>query len=273
MVSNDIKIRNLSFCRDKKCIYDDVNCDIPANKITAILGRSGEGKTTLLELISGLLKPKSGRISILDEEIDAYSKENYLSRIRSKMGFLFQSGALFTQMNVFDNIAFPLRQNTNLDESIIRNIVLMKLEAVGLVRCYNMMPSELSGGMSRRIALARSIALDPSIMLYDEPFTGQDPISFNALLKLIRTLNKSLNMTSLIVSHDIEESLSIADHVIIINNKKVALSDSVDNIKNIQNDFIQSFLSGTEEKHVEDLDNKIFTKEIFCYKKDIYNEG
>lgn len=187
---------------------------ILTNKIITILGPSGAGKTTILQLIAGLIKPASGKIYIDDATIEKNTKETQLEKLRRGMGFLFQSGALFTHLSVYDNITFPLRKNTNLDEKLIRNIVLLKLQAVRLAHIINMMPSELSGGMARRIALARSIAMDPNIMMYDEPFTGQDPASFNKLLELISTLNESLNMTSLIVSHDIQESLSISDHII-----------------------------------------------------------
>lgn len=180
------------------------------------------------------------------------------------MGFLFQSGALFTHLSVYDNIAFPLRKNTNLNESLIRNIVLLKLQAVRLAHTIDMMPSELSGGMARRVALARSIAMDPDIMMYDEPFTGQDPASFNKLLELISTLNESLGMTSLIVSHDIQESLNISDHIIIVGNKKVIASDTPENIKNSKDKQIQDFLAGRplENNSKNSVDKNFFYKEI-----------
>ncbi|KEI34965.1 methionine ABC transporter ATP-binding protein [Francisella sp. W12-1067] len=182
------------------------------------------------------------------------------------MGFLFQSGALFTHLSVYNNIAFPLRKNTDLDEKLIKDIVLLKLQAVGLAHTVEMMPSELSGGMARRIALARSIALDPSIMLYDEPFTGQDPASFNKLLELISTLNKTLKMTSIIVSHDIQESLSISDHIVIVANKKILASDSPENIKNSKNEDIKAFLAGkplkSGEQNQQHPDKDFFIKEI-----------
>ncbi|MFV9931343.1 MAG: ABC transporter ATP-binding protein [Francisella endosymbiont of Hyalomma asiaticum] len=262
----NISFKNVSFYRDSHCIYDDITFTIPANKITTILGPSGAGKTTILQLIAGLIKPVSGKIYIDDAIIEKKIKETQLEKLRRRMGFLFQSSALFTHLSVYDNVAFPLRKNTNLDENLIRNIVLLKLQAVRLAHTINMMPSELSGGMARRIALARSIAMDPDIMMYDEPFTGQDPASFNKLLELISTLNESLNVTSLIVSHDIQESLSISDHIIIVGNRKIIASDSPQNIKNSKDQQIKNFLVGKPLDHNHynhnDLEENFFKKEI-----------
>ncbi|WP_150466761.1 ABC transporter ATP-binding protein [Francisella sp. SYW-9] len=263
---SDISFNNVSFYRDDRCIYNDITFTIPSNKITTILGPSGAGKTTILQLIAGLIKPDIGSIDINTAIIKRNTREKELEKLRRRMGFLFQSGALFTHLNVYENIAFPLRKNTKLNEKLIRNIVLLKLQAVRLVHTIDMMPSELSGGMARRVALARSIAMDPDIMMYDEPFTGQDPASFNKLLELIATLNKSLNMTSIIVSHDIQESLKISDHVIIVGDKKVIASDSPENIKNSSDKRIINFLSGKPlDDHDEDqnnLDKTFFEKEI-----------
>ncbi|MFV9972289.1 MAG: ABC transporter ATP-binding protein [Francisella endosymbiont of Hyalomma asiaticum] len=262
----NISFKNVSFYRDSHCIYDDITFTIPSNNITTILGPSGAGKTTILQLIAGLIKPASGKIYIDDATIEKKTKETQLEKLRRRMGFLFQSGAIFTHLSVYDNIAFPLRKNTNLDEKLIRNIVLLKLQAVRLAHTINMMPSELSGGMARRIALARSIAMDPDIIMYDEPFTGQDPASFNKLLELISTLNESLNVTSLIVSHDIQESLSISDHIIIVGNRKIIASDSPQNIKNSKDQQIQNFLAGKPLAHNHDnhndLEENFFKKEI-----------
>lgn len=263
---SDINFSNLSFYRGDRCIYDDITFTIPSNKITTILGPSGAGKTTILQLIAGLIKPDIGSININTAIIKKNTKKKELEKLRRKMGFLFQSGALFTHLNVYDNIAFPLRKNTNLDEKLIRNIVLLKLQAVGLAHTIDMMPSELSGGMARRVALSRSIAMDPDIMMYDEPFTGQDPASFNKLLELIATLNESLNMTSIIVSHDIQESLSISDHIIIVGNKKIIASDTPKNIRNSSDKRIINFLAGKPlDSHDEDQNNlnkTFFEKEI-----------
>lgn len=238
-----VEIKNLSFYRGDKCIFDNISLAIPKNKITAILGPSGTGKTTLLHLIGRLIKPQSGKISVLDQNLLKLRRKELMG-LRKKMGVLFQSGALFTHIDIFDNVAFPIRENTNLPESIIENIVLMKLEAVGLRGAAKMFPSELSGGMLRRAALARAISLDPQIMMYDEPFTGQDPISLGVVLKLIKSLNDSLSMTSVIISHDIHDVLSIADHVVILANKKIIAADNPENIKNSKSKFVQQFLNG-----------------------------
>ncbi|MDC0534544.1 ATP-binding cassette domain-containing protein [Francisellaceae bacterium] len=238
-----IDIKNLSFHRGVKCIYDNVDIAIPKNKITAVLGPSGTGKTTLLHLIGKLIKPTSGSITVLGNDVLKLGRKD-LMNLRKRMGVLFQSGALFTHLSIYDNVAFPIRENTNLPESIIENIVLMKLEAVGLRGTAQMMPSELSGGMLRRAALARAIALDPEIMMYDEPFTGQDPISLGVVLKLIKSLNDSLSMTSIIISHDIHDVMSIADFVVVISNKKIVAADTPENIKNSDSKFLQQFLNG-----------------------------
>ena len=260
---SDIKFEHISFYRDKRCIYDDVSFLIPNGKITSILGPSGAGKTTILQLISGLIKPYSGSINFDTTSIDRKTKEKNFEELRRSMGFLFQSSALFTHLNVYENIAFPLRKNTKLNENIIKIIVLMKLQAVGLAHTIEMMPSELSGGMARRVALARSIALDPSIMMYDEPFTGQDPASFNKLLELILTLNSSLNMTSIIVSHDIEESLNISDHIVIVADRKILVSDTPDNIRKSENQSVQNFLKGKSlNPKIKDTNDDFFINEV-----------
>lgn len=242
--SKAVTFDRVSFFREGRCIYKDISFSLPRGKVTAILGPSGTGKTTLLHLIGRLIKPQKGIISVLGESLPELSKTQLLN-LRKKMGVLFQSGALFTQMSVFDNIAFPVRQNSDLPENIIYNLVLMKLKAVGLLATAFMMPNELSGGMARRVALARAIALDPQMMLYDEPFTGQDPISLKVLLSLIKRLNDALGMTSIIVSHDIEEVLTIADYVIVVANQCIAACGTPDDIRQSQDPFIRQFLDGT----------------------------
>lgn len=204
-------------------------------------GQSGVGKTTLLNLITGQLKPLSGTIRVLGERVDTMSNRELIN-LRKKMSMLFQSGALFTDMNVYDNVAFPLRENSNLSESIIHTIVMMKLETVGLRGAAKLMPGELSGGMNRRVALARAIALDPSIMFYDEPFTGQDPISLGALVHLIKTLNDLLNLTSILVSHDIFETMSIVDKVFILSDAKVIACGSPDALNNSESEWVSQFV-------------------------------
>lgn len=214
---------------------------VPQGSITAIMGPSGTGKTTLLNLITGQLKPDSGSIYVLGERVDQLSHRQLIA-LRKQMSMLFQSGALFTDMNVFDNVAFPLRENTQLSEALIRHIVLMKLEAVGLRGAIALMPDELSGGMRRRVALARSIALDPSLLFYDEPFAGQDPISMGMLVHLIRSLNEVLGLTSIVVSHDIAETASIADQICILSEGKVVANGSPAALSSSESAWVSQFM-------------------------------
>ncbi|OGT31443.1 MAG: ABC transporter ATP-binding protein [Gammaproteobacteria bacterium RIFCSPHIGHO2_12_FULL_35_23] len=219
-MSNIVTISNLSFKRGERSIFDNVNIVIPQGKITTIMGPSGTGKTTLLKLIGAQLRPNQGSVIFDGEDVHQLSR-NALYRARRKMGMLFQSGALFTNLSVFDNIAFPLLEHTNLSKRMVRDLVLMKLEAVGLRGAESLMPNELSGGMARRVALARAIALDPKIIMYDEPFTGQDPITMGVLIKLIKMLNDSLSITSVLVSHDVQEAASISDYIYLLSGGKV----------------------------------------------------
>lgn len=238
-----IKIRELSFTYGSRIIYDNIDLDIPKGKITAFLGPSGTGKTTLLRLISGQLTPQTG--SVLFDGIDVHQQSRAnLYKLRLRMSMLFQSGALFTDMNVFDNVAYPIREHTKLPSKIIETIVKMKLEAVGLRGAINLMPYELSGGMARRVALARSIALDPELIMYDEPFVGQDPITMSVLVKLISLLNKSLGLTSIIVSHDISEVLSIADNVYIFAKGKIIARGTPSELKNSKDPQVKQFING-----------------------------
>jgi phospholipid/cholesterol/gamma-HCH transport system ATP-binding protein len=236
-----VKIRGLSFFRGARAIFDDVSIEIPRGRITAIMGPSGCGKTTLLRLIGGQLRPASGNIVIDGEEITAMSRAG-LMQLRKRMGMLFQSGALLTDLDVFDNVAFPLREHTRLPESMIRDLVLMKLEAVGLRGARNLMPSQLSGGMARRVALARAIALDPMMMMYDEPFAGQDPISMGVLVRLIHLMNDMLGLTSIVVSHDIHETLQIADYVYILSEGKFVGRGTPEELANTSNPWVKQFL-------------------------------
>src|SRR5579872_226822 len=220
MANNLVEITNLHFHRNGRPIFSGVDLVIPRGKVVAIMGPSGTGKTTLLRLIGGQLQPASGKIHVAGQNIHRLSQAE-LYKLRKKMGMLFQSGGLFTHLNVFENVAFPLREHTQLSEEMIRSLVLMKLQMVGLRGARDLMPSELSGGMARRVALARAIALDPQLIMYDEPLTGQDPITKGVLVKLIRTLNDTLGLTSIIVSHDVQETLSIADYVYVIADGKI----------------------------------------------------
>jgi phospholipid/cholesterol/gamma-HCH transport system ATP-binding protein len=240
---NVVTLEHLTFSRGPRKIFNDVSFSFQRGKVTAILGPSGTGKTTLLHLIGGLLHPDRGGLRVLGQEVPMLSTKRLFS-LRKRMGMLFQSGALFTDLTVFDNVAFPIREHTDLPENLIRDIVLMKLEAVGLRGAAALKPAELSGGMSRRVALARAIALDPEIMLYDEPFTGQDPISMGVLVKLIRTLNDSLHLTSIIVSHDVKEVLSIADYVYIISGGKMIGHGTPKDIVNDHDERVDQFVHG-----------------------------
>jgi phospholipid/cholesterol/gamma-HCH transport system ATP-binding protein len=216
MPENWVEITDLSFCRASRCIFDKINMNVERGKITAIMGPSGSGKTTLLRLIGAELKPDSGQVVVNGEDMHALPRKA-LYKARQNMGLLFQSSALFTHLNAFENVAFPLREHTNLNPSMLRDIVLMKLEAVGLRGAASLMPVELSGGM----ALARTIALDPELIMYDEPFTGQDPISMGVLVRLIKRLNQLLGTTTIIVSHDVEETCSIADYIYLISGGQI----------------------------------------------------
>ncbi|WP_178861395.1 ABC transporter ATP-binding protein [Thiomicrorhabdus cannonii] len=238
-----IDIQDLSFSRGSRKIFDCLNLAIPKGKVTAIMGPSGTGKTTLLKLIAGQLKPDAGRILVEGEDVHRLKRAK-LYALRQKMGMLFQSGALLTDLNVFDNVAFPLREHTDLPESIIYPLVLMKLQAVGLQGARYLMPSELSGGMSRRVALARGIALDPEMIFYDEPFVGQDPITMGVLVELIRKLNDSLGLTSVVVSHDVDEVLSIADYVCVLSEGRVIAQGTKDEVLNSQSAYVEQFIKG-----------------------------
>ena len=238
-----MEINNVVFRRDQRVIYDGLTASVPRGKITAIVGPSGTGKTTLLRLISGQLNPDAGDISV-DGLSVRLLKRKALFDLRRRMGMLFQSGALFTELSVFENVAFPLRVHTDLDDELIRLVVSMKLEAVGLRGALDLIPSELSGGMQRRVALARAIALDPELIMYDEPCVGQDPMGLGVLLSLVKRLNQALGLTSVVVSHDLQETLSIADHVIMIANTRVAFEGSPQNMQLSEDSLVQQFLHG-----------------------------
>ena len=238
-----IQIKDLHFSRGDRKIFDGVTLTIPKGKITAIMGPSGTGKTTLLKLIARQLQPDSGQIWVDGQEVQALSRKQ-LYQMRQKMGMLFQSGALLTDLNVFDNVAFPLREHTKLSEQMIQTLVFMKLQAVGLMGAHQLKPSELSGGMSRRVALARAIALDPEMVFYDEPFVGQDPITMGVLIKLIKSLNDSLGLTSVVVSHDVDEVLSIADYVCVLSGGKIIAEGDKEAVLAQDNAFIDQFIHG-----------------------------
>lgn len=238
-----VKIRGLRFSRGNRLIFDDLDIDIQRGKVAAIMGPSGTGKTTLLKLISGQLRPDAGTIEVDGINVHRLSHRK-LYALRMRMGMLFQSGALLTDLNVFENVAYPIREHTDLPESMLRRLVLLKLEAVGLRGAQGLMPSELSGGMARRVALARAIALDPEMILYDEPFTGQDPISMGVLVALIRKLNDASRLTSILVSHDVAETSTIADHIFVISQGRVIEQGTPDQLRASQSESVRQFMHG-----------------------------
>lgn len=238
-----IKIRDLHFYRGNRAIFDGVNIDIERGKVTAIMGPSGTGKTTLLRLIGGQLKPDQGTIEVDGQDVHKLS-HSQLYELRKRMGMLFQSGALLTDLNVYDNVAFPLREHTDLPESLIRDLVLMKLQSVGLRNARNLFPNELSGGMARRVALARAVALEPMMIMYDEPFTGQDPISMGTLVNLIHRMNDAMGLTSIVVSHDVAETAQIADKIYLLSNGKIVEKGSPLQLKQSGSQWVQQFIQG-----------------------------
>ncbi len=238
-----VKIRDLHFYQGERAIFNGVDIDIPRGKITAVMGPSGTGKTTLLKLIGGQLQPDSGTIVVDGLDVHKLSRKE-LFKLRMRMGMLFQSGALLTDLSVFDNVAYPLREHTSLPTAMIHRVVLMKLEAVGLRGAKALMPAELSGGMARRVALARAIALDPMMVMYDEPFTGQDPISVGILAKLIRSLNDAVKLTSIVVSHDVEETSSISDLIYVISKGKVLESGTPEELAASESPSVRQFMQG-----------------------------
>lgn len=238
-----VELKGVTFKRGTRSIFNNVDLAIPRGKVTGIMGPSGCGKTTLLRLIGAQLRPDSGAVLVNGQNLPSLSRGE-LFDMRKQMGVLFQSGALFTDLNVFENVAFPLRVHTRLPEEMIRDIVLMKLQAVGLRGAVELMPDELSGGMKRRVALARAIALDPQILLYDEPFVGQDPIAMGVLVRLIRLLNDALGLTSVVVSHDLAETASIADYLYVVGDAQVLGQGTPDELMNSDNPRIRQFMQG-----------------------------
>ena len=238
-----VRIEDLVFRRGDRAIFNGVNLIMPKGKVTAVMGPSGSGKTTLLKLMCGQIRPESGRIVYDGQDIAGLSR-SALTSLRGRMSMLFQSGALFTDLSVFENVAYPLREHTNFSEELIRDLVLLKLNCVGLRGAWALMPSELSGGMRRRVALARSIALDPEFIMYDEPFAGQDPISMGVLVRLIRRLSDALNLTSVVVSHDVNETLCIADYVYVIADGGVIGHGTPNQVVESENPQIAQFMNG-----------------------------
>jgi len=241
-----VRIRGLHFARGEKRIFDGVDIDIHRGAVTAIMGPSGTGKTTLLKLISGQIRPQAGSVEVDGANVHRLRRHE-LYRLRTRIGMLFQSGALLSDLSVFDNVAFPLREHARLPRSVLRRLVLMKLEAVGLRGAASLMPSQLSGGMARRVALARAVALDPMMVMYDEPFTGQDPISMGVLVSLVHQLNDAGGLTSIIVSHDVPETLGIADYVYVIAGGRVICQGTPDEVTADGSPRARQFLRGEPE--------------------------
>ena len=239
-----VEIRNVVFGYDAaRPVLRDVSLSIPRGSVVGIMGQSGHGKTTLLRIIMGAYKPNAGSARVAGHDVATLDTAG-LYAMRRKMGMLFQFGALFTDISVFENVAFPLREHLHLPEELVQDLVMMKLHAVGLRGAAHLMPTELSGGMARRVALARAIALDPQLILYDEPFTGLDPISFGVIVRLIRELNDSLGATSVIVTHDVQEALDVVDYVWFIGSGKVLAQGKPDDIRGSEEAFVHQFVNG-----------------------------
>jgi len=238
-----VELSDVTFGYDRRLVLTGISMTIPRGKVVAIMGGSGCGKTTILRLIGGQLQPRSGRVMVAGQSVPDLDREA-LYAMRRKFGMLFQFGALFTDMSVYENIAFTLREHTDLPEELIRDLVLMKLNAVGLRGAAYLMPSELSGGMARRVALARAIALDPMLVLYDEPFAGLDPISLGVVGQLIRRLNDALGITSIVVTHDVYESLKIVDYLYFVSDGKVVAQGTPSEVRASADAFVRQFVEG-----------------------------
>jgi phospholipid/cholesterol/gamma-HCH transport system ATP-binding protein len=236
-----VELRDVVFGYGERAILNGVNLVVPRGKVTAIMGASGGGKTTVLRLIGGQVRAQQGEVLFDGQDVGQMDHAR-LYEARRRMGMLFQFGALFADLSVFENVAFPLREHTQLSEALLRDVVLMKLNAVGLRGARDLMPSQVSGGMARRVALARAIALDPELIMYDEPFAGLDPISLGTAAQLIRRLNDAMGLTSIVVSHDLEETFQIADHVVILANSGVAVQGTPAEVRRSTDPLVQQFV-------------------------------
>ena len=243
MTDNIVEIDNLSFSYNNRQLHKGINMKFPRGKVVAIMGGSGSGKTTLLRLIGGQLTPTHGQVRVDGKAVHEQDRAGIYA-LRRKMGMLFQFGALFTDLSVYDNVAFPMREHTDLPESIIRDLVLMKLNAVGLRGARDLMPSELSGGMARRVALARAVALDPCLIMYDEPFAGLDPISMGVIVNLIRSLNDALGATSIVVTHDVHEAFLFVDYVYFVSAGVVVAEGTPEELRKSEMPFVHQFVHG-----------------------------
>ncbi|WP_052162212.1 ABC transporter ATP-binding protein [Aquabacterium sp. NJ1] len=241
-----VELRSVTFGYGDRVILENISLVVPRGRVVALMGTSGGGKTTVLRLIGRQVKPSSGQVLVNGQDIATLDAAG-LQAVRRRMGMLFQFGALFTDLSVFENVAFPLREHTQLPESILRDLVLMKLNAVGLRGARDLMPSEVSGGMSRRVALARAMALDPELMLYDEPFAGLDPISMGIAARLIRELNDTMGLTSIVVSHDVEETFLIADHVVLLANGRIVAQGTPAEMRVSEDPLVKQFVHATPD--------------------------
>ena len=241
-----VELRHLTFGYGERVILNDVSLTVPRGKVTALMGASGGGKTTILRLIGGQNRAQSGQMLFDGQDVTTMDQAQ-LYRARRRMGMLFQFGALFADLNVFDNVAFPLREHTDLPEDLIRDIVLMKLNAVGLRGARDLMPGAVSGGMARRIALARAIALDPELVMYDEPFSGLDPISLGTAAHLIRQLNDTMGLTSIFVSHELEQTFAIADHIIILANGRIATQGTPEEVRKSTDPLVYQYVNALSD--------------------------
>jgi phospholipid/cholesterol/gamma-HCH transport system ATP-binding protein len=245
-----VELRHLTFGYGERVILDDISLSVPRGKVTALMGASGGGKTTILRLIGGQIRAQSGELLFDDQDVTRMDQDQIYAA-RRRMGMLFQFGALFADLSVYENVAFPLHEHTDLPEALIRDIVLMKLNAVGLRGARDLMPSEVSGGMARRIALARAIALDPELVMYDEPFSGLDPISLGTAARLIRHLNDAMGLTSIFVSHELEQTFAVADHVIILANGKIATEGTPEQVRQSTDPLVYQYVNALPDGPVQ----------------------
>ncbi|HZV66632.1 MAG TPA: ABC transporter ATP-binding protein [Telluria sp.] len=243
---NLVEIRDLHFAYGERSILSNLRMDFPRGKVVAVMGGSGCGKTTVLRLIGGQIRPQQGAVSVAGEVVHQLDTDG-LYRLRRKMGMLFQFGALFTDLTVFENVAFPLREHTDLPEELIRDLVLLKLHAVGLRNAAKLKPAEISGGMARRVAVARAVALDPELIMYDEPFAGLDPISMGVTANLIRHLNDALGSTSILVSHDVNECFAIADYIYFMSAGKIVAQGTPADLRVSEDPYVKQFVNAAPD--------------------------
>jgi phospholipid/cholesterol/gamma-HCH transport system ATP-binding protein len=244
--ANAVELVGVTFGYDRRPVLKGIDMTIPRGKVVAIMGGSGCGKTTILRLIGGALRPKTGKIVVAGQPV-AHLDRDGLFALRRRIGMLFQFGALFTDLTVFENVAFPLREHTNLPDELVRDLVLMKLNAVGLRGAAQLKPAELSGGMARRVALARAVALDPMLVMYDEPFAGLDPISLGVVGQLIRRMNDALGITSIVVTHDVYASLKIVDYLYFVSEGRIVAAGTADEVRASPDPFVRQFIDGAPD--------------------------